>query len=121
MFLGEDLDIYRRLIPRYFPSADEYDLKHESSEQQGDGEEEGKEVKEKDLHGKDDEGEANEKLNREEEPEGLYVCLMFVNSKAFNFCLDYFVCISVSSVNWSLCHQRVPSPTNPSPRNNPRC
>lgn len=91
MFLGEDLDIYRRLIPRYFPSADKYDLKHESGEQQGDGEEEDKEVKEEGVHEKDD-GEANEKPNQVEETEGLYVWV-FLNSKAFTFCLDYFVCV----------------------------
>ena len=36
VFLGEDLDVYTHLLPRYFPSADKYDQKLESIEQQED-------------------------------------------------------------------------------------
>ena len=36
VFLGEDLDVYNHLLPRYFPSADKYDQELESIEQQED-------------------------------------------------------------------------------------
>ena len=80
VFLGEDLDVYRFLLPRYFPSADKYDQEPESIEQQEDENEEGNAVKEKEkdeLNESEGEGKATEKSNKEEEATGLFV-LMFL-------------------------------------------
>jgi len=81
VFLGEDLDVYRYLLPRYFPSADKYDQEPESIEQQEDANEleEGNAVKEKDkdeLQESEGAGKATEKSNKEadkydQEPESI--------------------------------------------------
>ena len=75
VFLGEDLDVYRQLFPRYFPSADKYDQERESIEQQENANEEENAVKEKEkkeLHEGEDQGEATEKSTKEEETAGLF-------------------------------------------------
>ena len=75
VFLGEDLDVYRHLLPRYFPSADKYDQELESIEQQENANEEENAVKEtekKELHEGEDQGEATEKATKEEETAGLF-------------------------------------------------
>ena len=100
VFLGEDLDVYNHLLPRYFPSADKYDQELESIEQQEDAnqeqqedanqeqqedanqeqqenanqEENAGEEKEKDeLHKSEGKGKAAEKSDKEEETAGLFV------------------------------------------------
>ena len=75
VFLGEDLDVYSHLLPRYFPSPDKYDQELESTEQQEDANEEGNLVKEKEkkeLHEGEGEGEATEKSATEDETTGLF-------------------------------------------------
>lgn len=67
------MDVYKHLLPRYFPSADKHDQELESSDQQGDEEEDVvKEKGDKDVHETEDEGETKEICNREEETEGLH-------------------------------------------------
>lgn len=89
VFLGEDLDVYSHLLPRYFPSADKYDQELESIEQQEDVNQEGDAVEEKEkeeLHESEGEGKAAEKSDKEEETAGLF-CV--VDSKTLMFSL-YF-------------------------------
>lgn len=74
VFLGEDLDVYSHLLPRYFPSPDKYDQELESTQQQEDANEEGNSVKEKEkteLHEGEGEGEDTAKFNKEDETAGL--------------------------------------------------
>lgn len=74
VFLGGDLDVYRHLLPRYFPSADKYDQELESFDQQEDASEEENAVKEKDKeesHEAEGEGETTENCSKEKETEGL--------------------------------------------------
>ena len=77
VFLGEDLDVYRHLLPRYFPAADKYDQELASFEQQEDANEKGNAVKEKEkdeLQESEGEGKATENSNKdEEESAGLFV------------------------------------------------
>jgi len=69
------LDVYRCLLPRYFPAADKYDQELLSIEQQEDANEEGnagKEEEEDELQESEGEGKATENSNKEEgEGEGL--------------------------------------------------
>ncbi|KAL9954613.1 hypothetical protein ACROYT_G042177 [Oculina patagonica] len=80
VFLGGDLDVYKHLLPRYFPSADKHDQELESSDQQGDGaeveEDAVKEKEDKDVHETEGEGETKEEtedieIDEEEIKEGV--------------------------------------------------
>lgn len=92
VFLGEDLDVYRHLLPRYFPSADKYDQELESIEleedadQEGNAEEEKEEEKEKEeSHESEGEGKAAEKSDKEEETAGLF-CIVDSKTLMFSLC-----------------------------------
>jgi len=65
------LDVYRHLLPRYFPAADKYDQELLSIEQQEDANEEGnaavKEEEKDELQESEGEGKATENSNKEEE------------------------------------------------------
>ena len=100
VFLGEDLDVYTHLLPRYFPSADKYDQELESIEQQEDVKPEqqedsnqeqqedanqeqqedvnqegnaGEEKEKDELHESEGKGKAAEKSDKEDKTAGLFV------------------------------------------------
>ena len=89
VFLGEDLDVYTHLLPRYFPSAEKYDQELESIEQEEDVNQEGNAVEEKEKdesHESESEGKAAEKSDKEEDTAGLF-CV--VDSKTLVFSLRF--------------------------------
>ena len=89
VFLGEDLDVYTHLLPRYFPSADKYDQELESIEQEEDVNQEGNVVEETEKgesHESESEGKAAEKSDKEEDTAGLF-CV--VGSKTLVFSLRF--------------------------------
>lgn len=88
VFLGEDLDVYRHLLPRYFPSADKYDQELESIELEEDADQEGnaEEGKEKEESQESEgEGKAAKKSDNEEETAGLF-CIVDSKTLMFSLC-----------------------------------
>ena len=88
VFLGEDLDVYRHLLPRYFPLADKYDQELESIELEEDADQEGNAEEEKEKEESQEsegEGKAAKKSDNEEETAGLF-CIVDSKTLMFSLC-----------------------------------